>query len=184
MMFNVSHTVLWSITVLTHEYIGADTASIRILQHIHEHCQRIMILMATRPIKDYNVLFIEKFRSVGSSVEIVLNGLGKHEIGEILLQYFDSGVNRISPEIVKVVQKRTGGNPLYVKNMAIILKDFNHVTVVEGELVPSSNSFDLEDLLGNFDYKRIIKMQFDRLDSNFQEFLTVKFVLFSLYYVY
>lgn len=60
--------------------------------------------------------------------------------------------------------------------MAIILKDFNHVTVVEGELVPSSSYFDLEDLLGNFDYKRIIKMQFDRLESNYQEFLTVSFV--------
>lgn len=57
--------------------------------------------------------------------------------------------------------------------MAIILKDFNHVTVVEGELVPNGNSFDLEDLLGNFDYRRTIKMQFDRLDSDFQEFLTV-----------
>jgi hypothetical protein len=57
--------------------------------------------------------------------------------------------------------------------MAIILKDFNHVTVVEGQLVPSGSKFDLEDLLGNFDYKRIIKMQFDRLDSNYQEFLTV-----------
>lgn len=58
--------------------------------------------------------------------------------------------------------------------MAIVLKDFNHVTVVDGELVPSSNEFDLEDLLGNFDYKRIIKMQFDRLNASFQEFLTVR----------
>lgn len=56
--------------------------------------------------------------------------------------------------------------------MAIILKDFNHVTVVEGELVPSSSAFDLEDRMGSFDYKRIIKMQFDRLESNYQEFLT------------
>jgi hypothetical protein len=55
--------------------------------------------------------------------------------------------------------------------MAIVLKDFNHVTVLEGELVPSSNRFDPEDLLQNLDYKRIIKMQFDRLDPNFQEFL-------------
>ncbi|KAL9542771.1 hypothetical protein PS6_009636 [Mucor atramentarius] len=151
----------------------ADSASIRILQHIHEHCQKTFIVMATRPIKDYNVLFIEKYRATGSYVEVPLNGLGADEIGEIILQNFDSGVDRISPEIVKVVQKRTGGNPLYVKNMAIILKDFNHVTVVQGELVPSSSSFDLEDLLGNFDYKRIIKMQFDRLDSNYQAFLTV-----------
>lgn len=59
------------------------------------------------------------------------------------------------------------------RNVAIVLKDFNHVTVVDGVLVPSSNRFDLEDLLGNFDYKRIIKMQFDRIDGRFQEFLTV-----------
>lgn len=87
--------------------------------------------MATRPIKDYNVLFIEKYRATGSYVEVPLNGLGADEIGEIILQNFDSGVDRISPEIVKVVQvgfliavlsldinlsqKRTGGNPLYVK---------------------------------------------------------------------
>lgn len=57
--------------------------------------------------------------------------------------------------------------------MAIVLKDFNHVTVVDSVLVPSSNRFDLEDLLGNFDYKRIIKMQYDRLEASFQEFLTV-----------
>lgn len=84
--------------------IGADTASIRILQHIHEHCQKVFIMMATRPIKDYNVLFIEKYRATGSYVEIPLNGLGADEIGEIILQNFDSGVDRISPEIVKVVQ--------------------------------------------------------------------------------
>lgn len=58
--------------------------------------------------------------------------------------------------------------------MAIVLKDFNSdVSVMDGELVTTSSEFDLEDLLVNFDYKRIIKMQFDRLDANFQEFLTV-----------
>ncbi|KAF7728389.1 hypothetical protein EC973_006197 [Apophysomyces ossiformis] len=151
----------------------ADSASIRILLLIHEQCSRIMILIATRPIRDYNVAFLEDFRKTGRCETIFLNGLGTKEIGEIILQSFGSGVERISPEIVRVVQKRTGGNPLYVKNMAIVLKDFNHVTVSDGELIPSSNQFDLEDLLGNFDYKRIIKMQFDRLNSCFQEFLTV-----------
>ncbi|CEG63430.1 hypothetical protein RMATCC62417_00573 [Rhizopus microsporus] len=151
----------------------ADTASLTILQNIHEHCQRVMLLMATRPLRDYNLTFLDVYKLVGSYEEIQLNGLSKDEIGEIILQSFDAGVSKVSPIIINVVQKRTGGNPLYVKNMAIILKDFNHVTVVQGELVPSGNSFDLEDLLGNFDYKRIIKMQFDRLDPSFQEFLTV-----------
>ncbi|KAI8148161.1 hypothetical protein BJV82DRAFT_594826 [Fennellomyces sp. T-0311] len=162
----------------------ADSASIRVLQQIHEQCQRVMIIMATRPIRDYNVTFIKNFCQSGSHEEIALNGLGADEIGEIILQAFKSGVKRVSPQIVRVVQKRTAGNPLYVKNMAIILKDFNHVTVVDGELVPSSNEFDLADLLGNFDYGRIIKMQFDRLDASFQEILTVASCLdqyFTLY---
>ncbi|KAI8968057.1 hypothetical protein BDF20DRAFT_898573 [Mycotypha africana] len=171
MMHHVSKHV--GLVIICDDVQWADTTSVKILQQIHCNCQKAMIIMATRPIKDYNVTFIEDFRTVGSHIEISLNGLNNCEIGEIILQNFDSGVNEISPEIVSVIQKRTGGNPLYVKNMAIILKDFNHVTVVEGELVPSSNSFDLEDLLGNFDYKRIIKMQFDRLDTNFQEFLTI-----------
>lgn len=78
------------------------------LQYIHEHCQKILIIMATRPIKDYNVSFIEEYRATGSYQEIDLNGLGDVEIGEIILQNFDSGVHRISPEIVKVIQVSTG----------------------------------------------------------------------------
>lgn len=84
--------------------IGADSASIRVLQHVHEHCERLMILMATRPRKDYNINFIEKYQVTGSHEQIDLNGLGEAEIGEIILQNFNIGVNRISPEIVKVVQ--------------------------------------------------------------------------------
>ncbi|KAI8380592.1 hypothetical protein EDC96DRAFT_491498 [Choanephora cucurbitarum] len=152
----------------------ADSASIRLLQHIHEHCQRVMLILATRPVKDYNVTFVNDFRETGHSKEIELNGLGAAEIGEIILQTFQTtNVKEVSPKIVRVIQERTAGNPLYVKNMAIVLKDFNHVTVVENMLVPTSTRFDLEDLLGNFDYKRIIKMQFDRLEGSFQEFLTV-----------
>lgn len=96
--------------------LGADSASIRLLQHIHEHCQRTMLILATRPVKDYNVAFINNFRATGYSEEIELNGLGAAEIGEIILQTFQAvGVKSVSPEIVRVIQKRTAGNPLYVK---------------------------------------------------------------------
>ncbi|KAI8987603.1 hypothetical protein BDF20DRAFT_277734 [Mycotypha africana] len=163
-----------SLVFISDDCQWADSASIRLLQHIHEQCQRVLLVLATRPVKDYNVTFIDDFKTTGVSEEIQLNGLGAKEIGEIILQTFQTaGVTSVSPEIVRVIQKRTAGNPLYVKNMAIVLKDFNHVSVVESVLVPSSNQFDLEDLLGNFDYKRIIKMQFDRVEASFQEFLTV-----------
>lgn len=96
--------------------LGADSASIRLLQHIHEHCQKVLLVLATRPMKDYNVTFINKFRATGISKEIPLNGLGAAEIAEIILQTFQTtSVNSVSPEIVSVIQKRTAGNPLYVK---------------------------------------------------------------------
>ncbi|KAI8374416.1 uncharacterized protein BYT42DRAFT_639583 [Radiomyces spectabilis] len=162
----------------------ADSASIRILRHIHEQCQRVLLIMATRPSRDYNIGFLSDFCVTGVNAKVELGGLDAMEIEQIILQSFDSGVKKVSPEIVRVIQKRTGGNPLYVKNMAIILKDFNHVTLVQGELVPSTNKFDLEDLLGNFDYKRIIKIQFDRLDANFEEFLTIASCLDQYFTVY
>lgn len=54
----------------------------------------------------------------------------------------------------------------------MILKDFNHVTVLGSMLIPNYR-FDLNDLSENFNYKRMIKMQFDRLDTDYQELLTV-----------
>lgn len=63
-----------------------------------------MLMLATRPMKDYNITFPEDLKKIGSYEEIQLKGLGEAEIGEIILQNFDTGVNRISPEIVKVIQ--------------------------------------------------------------------------------
>ncbi|KAI8988967.1 hypothetical protein BDB01DRAFT_783845 [Pilobolus umbonatus] len=150
----------------------ADLSSIHILQHFHENCRNLMLLIATRPENDFDLSFLDESRTVGTFEQVKLNGLDTAEIGEILLQSFP-GVHKINMNMLKMIQKRTGGNPLHVKNMAIVLKDFNHVTIVEDELVPSSNFYDLEDLVGNFDYKRIIRMQFDRLNTNFQDFLIV-----------
>jgi predicted ATPase len=76
----------------------------------------VLLVLATRPVKDYNVSFINDFRETGYFEEIDLNGLGATEIGEIILQTFQTaGVTSVSPEIVRVIQKRTAGNPLYVK---------------------------------------------------------------------
>ncbi|RUS17434.1 hypothetical protein BC937DRAFT_89983 [Endogone sp. FLAS-F59071] len=176
----------------------ADTASANMLVSIHETCPRVFLLMASRPVKDYKVTFVGELHQSGTCLAITLNGLGSEEIGAIVLQTegFKKGVSKVSPHILRVIKKhlvvkhvkvRTGyyhaclGKKLkrcsrstnhdLIRNMALVLKDFDHVTVVEGELVPQSHAFDLENLIGNFDYKRVIRMQFDRLDSAFQEFL-------------
>lgn len=85
-------------------YSGIDSASVKILQHIHEHSQRTLLLLATRPIKDYNVTFISNFCQSGVSEEVALNGLGSDEIVDIILRTLKAGVTKVSPEIVRVIQ--------------------------------------------------------------------------------
>ncbi|ORZ21135.1 hypothetical protein BCR42DRAFT_345789 [Absidia repens] len=163
-----------------------DAPSLSMLQYIHEDCNNVMMLFATRLSKNDNMDFIAEFCGTGTTSQITLTGLGTSDIDKIILQNCGAGVDRVNPAIVHVIQDRTNGNPLYVTNMAIILKDFDHVMVKNGELIPTSNQFDLENFLGNFNYSRVIKMQFDRLNSNYQEFLTVASCLdqyFSIYEV-
>ncbi|KAL0091054.1 hypothetical protein F4703DRAFT_1400836 [Phycomyces blakesleeanus] len=148
-----------------------DSASIKLLQEMHEKCRNLMLIIASRPMQDYDITFLKRFSSSGQYKNIALEGLNNRDIAEVILKTFGPGVMTVNPDVVNVVQKCTKGNPLYVKNMAIILKDFNHVTVVNGELIPISVRFDMDDQMGYFDYKRLIKMQYDRLDINYQEFL-------------
>lgn len=63
-----------------------------------------MLLLATRPIKDYNVTFINNFCQTGISEEIALNGLGSDDIVDIILRMLKAGVTKVSPEIVRVIQ--------------------------------------------------------------------------------
>lgn len=63
-----------------------------------------MLILATRPTKDYNVTFISNFCKLGVSDEITLNGLGSNDIVDIILQMLQAGVTKVSPEIVRVIQ--------------------------------------------------------------------------------
>ncbi|CAO3629174.1 unnamed protein product [Cunninghamella blakesleeana] len=175
-----------SILIICDDMQWADTPSINMLQHIHERCKSVMMIFSCRLAKSYDIGFLDYFKEKGTNDTIVLSGLQGSDISEIILQNYGSNVERISKSIVKMVQERTSGNPLYVTNIAIILKDFDHLTVYNGELIPTSNQFALESFLGSFNMNQVIKMQFDRLNSNYQEFLTVASCLdqyFSIYEV-
>ncbi|KAI7854568.1 hypothetical protein BDC45DRAFT_508695 [Circinella umbellata] len=161
-----------------------DSASIECLKQIHLVCSKVLLIIATRPRQRTQNAFIDEMCKTGSFERIVLNGLNADEIGEVVLHAFPKGVTEVSRSIVGPIQERTNGNPLYVKNVALLLKDFNHVTVSMGKLVPSCNKLDLEDLIGDFNFKRIIKIQYDRLDASFQTFLTVASCLDQFFSVY
>ncbi|CAO3590801.1 unnamed protein product [Absidia cylindrospora] len=92
----------------------ADAPSLSMLRHIHEDCQNVMMLVATRLVKSTDVEFINEFCETGTTNQITLNGLGTSDIDKIILQNCGADVEQVNASIVRVIQERTAGNPLYV----------------------------------------------------------------------
>ncbi|KAG0355333.1 hypothetical protein BGZ54_001207 [Gamsiella multidivaricata] len=159
-----------------------DYKSLNIIQAIHERCPSVLIVLFSRPLRDYgDSNTLKAISNHPSHLEITLEGLRRREIEQALLRAFqDKGVTRISPEIMDLVQERTKGNPKFVKSMSFLLQEFCHFSVVDGELLttgketatgPSSKS--VEEMLQKQDRKKVTLMQYDRLRPKFQEFLKV-----------
>ncbi|KAG0245137.1 hypothetical protein BGX31_007848 [Mortierella sp. GBA43] len=170
------------IIVVLEELQWCDCKTLHVIHAIHEHCPSVLVVLFTRSRRDYGGKDIVKtITNHSKNLEIALDGLKPREIEQVLLQAFrPKGVDRISPEILELVQERTKGNPLFVKHMSLLLQEFCHVNIVDGELVktsketsPSSASKPLEELLLRQDRKKIVLMQYDRLRPKFQEFLKI-----------
>lgn len=153
----------------------------QIIQVIHERCPGVLVVLFSRPQRDYGGNILYRITSHYKHLEIALDGLKRREIEAALLKAFEhNGVAKISPEVIEFVQEKTKGNPKFVKNMANMLKDFCHVNIVDGELLTTGQQStrilpekNVEDMLVRQDRKKMILMQYDRLTPRFQAFLKI-----------
>ncbi|KAF9337972.1 hypothetical protein BG006_001073 [Podila minutissima] len=158
-----------------------DKKSLQIIQVIHERCPGVLVVLFSRPQRDYGGNILYRITSHHKHLEIALDGLKRREIENALLKAFKvNGVDKISPEVIEFVQEKTKGNPKFVKNMADMLKDFCHVNIVDGELLTTGQQStqippakNMEDMLVRQDRKKMILMQYDRLAPRFQDFLKI-----------
>lgn len=162
--------------------LGCDSKSLQVIQSIHERCSAVLVVLFSRPLRDYRGKTLSRITSNHNHLDLSLEGLKRREIEKALLRTFKAnGVTSISPEVIELVQDRTQGNPKFVKNMANMLKEFCHVNIVDGELLTTgqdSNVTDatarsIEEILVKQDRKKTILMQYDRLGPKFQEFLKI-----------
>ncbi|KAF9431147.1 hypothetical protein BGZ94_008297 [Podila epigama] len=158
-----------------------DKKSLHIIQVIHERCPGVLVVLFSRPQRDYGGNMLNSITNHQRHLEIVLDGLKKREIEGVMLKAFaDNGVEKISPEVIDFVQEKTKGNPKFVKNMANMLKDFCHVNIVDGELLTTGQQStqippdkNMEDMLVRQDRKKMTLMQYDRMTARFQDFLKI-----------
>ncbi|KAF9950478.1 hypothetical protein BGZ70_001340, partial [Mortierella alpina] len=170
------------IIVMFEDVQWTDKKSLRIIHVIHERCPRVLVVVFSRPQRDYGASIFHHITKHNRHLVISLEGLKRREIELALLRAFeDKGVVKISSEVIELVQEKTKGNPKFVKSMANMLRDFSHVNIVEGELLTTggqdstqSPSFkNMEEMLVKQDKKMMILMQYDRISVRFQEFLKI-----------
>ncbi|KFH67021.1 hypothetical protein MVEG_07545 [Podila verticillata NRRL 6337] len=170
------------IIVMLEDIQWCDSKSLDVFQSIHERCPAVLVVLFSRPLRDYGGNTLSWITSSHNHLDICLEGLKRREIEQALLRTFKAnGVTSISPEVIELVQDRTGGNPKFVKNMANMLKEFCHVNIVDGELlttgqdsnVAETTARSIEETLVKQDRKKTTLMQYDRLGPKFQEFLKI-----------
>ncbi|KAG0036899.1 hypothetical protein BGZ82_003492 [Podila clonocystis] len=170
------------IIVMLEDIQWCDSKSLEIFFSIHDRCPAVLVVLFSRPLRDYGGNTLRWVTNERNHLDISLEGLKRREIEQALLRTFKSnGVTVISPEVIELVQDRTQGNPKFVKNMANMLKEFCHVNIVDGELlttgldnnVTEATARTFEEMLVKQDRKKTTSMQYDRLGPKFQEFLKI-----------
>ncbi|KAG0318729.1 hypothetical protein BGZ99_005484 [Dissophora globulifera] len=158
-----------------------DKKSLHIMKVIHEQCPTILIVIFSRPQRDYGMNILQSITGHARHLEIYLEGLKRREIETCILKAFrDKGVIKIGPDVIQLVYDKTKGNPKSVKNMANMLREFCIVNIVEGELLTTGKISigcptykNMEELLLRQDRKKMVLMQYDRMKPRFQEFLKI-----------
>ncbi|KAG0287279.1 hypothetical protein BGZ96_008800 [Linnemannia gamsii] len=169
------------IIVMFEDLQWCDEKSLNIYRIIHQRCPLVLVVLFTRPQRDYGGnIAIQAIINHSTNLEISLEGLKRREIELALIKTFANGVTRVSPEVIELVQQRTKGNPKLVKNMITMLKDYCHVNIVDGELLStgqdastSASSKVMEEMVMKQDRKRTTLMQYDRLKPQFQCFIKI-----------
>ncbi|KAF9172935.1 hypothetical protein BGX20_004525 [Mortierella sp. AD010] len=168
------------IIIILEDTQWSDFKTLNLLKVIHERCLSVLIVLFSRPQRDYGCSNVfSTITNHPKHLEVVLEGLKRWEIEQTLLRAFKSnGVNRISPEIMELVVEQTKGNPKFVKNMSLMLREFCHVNIVDGELMTTGKSAAsscraTEEKLLKQDRKKVTLMQYDRIRPKFQDFLKI-----------
>ncbi|KAG0210229.1 hypothetical protein BGX33_005042 [Mortierella sp. NVP41] len=189
-MLNYASTYV-KIIVMFEDVQWSDSKSLHIIQVIHERCPAVLVVIFSRPQRDYGSNTLHSITGHSKHLEIALEGLKRREIELALLKTFeDKNVNRINPAVIELVQEKTKGNPKFVKNMVNMLKVFCFVNIVDGELLTTGKESiqtpsykNMEEMLVKqdrekmilmqYDRKKMILMQYDRMTARFQDFLKI-----------
>ncbi|KAJ3410223.1 Adenylate cyclase type 10 [Chytridiales sp. JEL 0842] len=153
-----------------------DGPSLEIISEIIRVCPKACILIFTRPTKQYNLQVVKSVLEMPETRHIVLNGLPKEDVRNILLEKVRSnGVTSLDDSIVDNVFEKTAGRPLLVGLIADSLhhKLDDFCDIREGKLLFKQKRKSIDCDIFSDNISSLIQSQFDGLEPMFQRFLKV-----------
>lgn len=161
----------------------ADSFSLEILSQIAHACDRVAFFIFCRPRWTYDIEdtkgMIDHIQQIPKFKHFELQAFSLDDTSRLVLEIWATpSILTVNPKISESIMSRTGGNPFYIKSLAIAMKESGQWRISPiGELVPQSGSLDSESLALGYDNQGIILGRFDRIDRNLQLFLKVAAVL-------
>ena len=119
------------LAVLIEDAHWLDFSSATLLAEIAEAALPLMLVATVRPRADVSESY-RRLLGAPNAKRLVLGGLTGAETGKMLVRSF--GAARAGDEIAAFVLSRTGGNPLFIGEVASALRDRGLLTVARGEV--------------------------------------------------
>jgi hypothetical protein len=176
--------------IMVYESQWMDPLSWELLWELSISCPRIMVCLFSRPEKyhenEETRIQYQKFKRHLNTQVLSLEGLSTDETAKLIMANWTTGITTkentiqtVQQVIVDNVQKKTGGNPLYIKSMVVALKESGQCRIdAQHQLRLVSDNLDFDKSVGiGGNLQSVLVAQFDRLDTNFQLFLKVSSVL-------
>ncbi|KAJ3382209.1 hypothetical protein HDU92_004893 [Lobulomyces angularis] len=170
------------LVLIIHESQWIDQLSWELLWELGLSCPKLMICFFSRPEKHFEneetKQSYNKFKKYPKTEIILLEGFSIEETTKLIIHSWPSPVTSVQNIISENVQKRTGGNPLYIKSMVVALKESGHIITEDGMLKLAKKDFDFEKSISlESNLNSVLTAQLDRLDASFQLFLKVASIL-------
>jgi hypothetical protein len=171
------------LSLILTELQWTDIYSLEIFYQIASSCPRIAIFLFCRPEWTYDSEetkgLIDLMQQTARFKHIVLQGFSQEDTAQMVLDIWaNPSITTVNPKISESILNRTGGNPFFIKSLAIAMKESGQWRISPvGELLTQSGTLDGESLNLGYDNQGIILGRFDRIDRNLQLFLKVAAVM-------
>ncbi|KAJ3411480.1 hypothetical protein HDV05_002133 [Chytridiales sp. JEL 0842] len=152
-----------------------DPVSMELLLQVTEECSNICILFFTRSIADIEVDYLARIARLPDCVNLQLNGLGKSSTEKLIVQKLQSeNVKSVESTFLEKVHEISNGHPLQIDMLVgAICSDVykSALKVTESGQLQATDMSDIMTKISFISKAGPAIVQFDRLDTDFQDFL-------------